>query len=134
MFFKKILIRIGKVLPFLFVFIILIGYIENVYAIAFDITITDIDGETYIYTPISTYISYIVYIDWIDVFLLYIICFALELCWRTFLCVHMILANLVVRCVLEHVYLQYGIVIGLQVFLALWAIYCIYNGARKKFI
>ena len=106
--FRKLLIRIGKFLPFLFVFIVLIGYVENVYAVYFDIIRTDIDGQPYLYTPITNFIADFIYIDWIDITMLYVICIALELCWKTFLCVHLLVANLAVRYVVEHVYIQYG--------------------------
>lgn len=130
MFFKRALIWCGKLLPFLFVFLLLAGYIENIYAIIFDVIVNTNEGDSFYYTPLSDFISEIVYIDWIDVLLLYILCFALELCWRTFMCVHVISLNLAFRMLLERFYIQDGIVVGIITFLALCAFLCVWNGIK----
>ena len=128
MFFKRTLIWCGKLLPFIFVFLLLIGYIENIHSILFDIVRTTKEGDNFYYTPFSDFISEFIFIDWIDVLLLYILCLALELCWRTYICVHVISLNLCVRTLVERFYLEYGILVGIMIFLALCAIFCIWNG------
>lgn len=100
--FRKLLIRIGKILPFLFVAIVLFGYAEDYYAIFNENVIYDADGNGVYYAPISEFISVVVFIDWIDVLLLYILSFALEYCSTTRFCVHLLTLNLVVRFALEN--------------------------------
>lgn len=130
MWFKRALIWCGKLLPFVFVFLLLVGYIENLYAISFEVTKETEEGDISLYTPISEFLTEFIYIDWIDVLLLYILCFALELCWRTFMCVHVISLNLALRTLLERFYIQDGIVVGIIGFLALCAIFCVWNGIK----
>ena len=130
MIFKKALIWCGKLLPFIFVCLLLVGYLENIHSILFDVITTTNEGDNFFYTPLSDFISEFVYIDWIDVLLLYVLCSALELCWRTFMCVHVISLNLAFRTLLERFYIQDGIVIGIITFLALCAIFCVWNGIK----
>ena len=130
MIFKKALIWCGKLLPFIFVYLLLVGYLENIHSILFGVITTTNEGDNFFYTPLSDFISEFVYIDWIDVLLLYVLCSALELCWRTFMCVHVISLNLAFRTLLERFYIQDGIVIGIITFLALCAIFCVWNGIK----
>lgn len=130
-FFRKLLIGLAKRLPFIFVGLILIGQIEIIYAMVFDCCVTTTsEGEFVLYTPISNFLGKIVYIDWIDVLLLYILCFALELCWRTFLCVHVIVLNLAFRTLLERINVEDSTLVGILVFLALCAFFCVWNGIK----
>jgi len=83
-----------------------------------------------LYTPISNYIGSIVYIDWFDVLLLYVLAVALEFCWRNMLAVHYLLLNLAVRTLVEHFYIGSGIVVGIASFMALCGLYCVYGGIK----
>ena len=128
--FRKLLIRVGKVIPFVFAFVVALSYIESIYAVSNEIMIADTDGGFVYYLPISNYIGSIVYIDWFDVLLLYVLAVALEFCWRNMLAVHYLLLNLAVRTLVEHVYIESGIVIGLASFMALAGLYCTYGGIK----
>lgn len=130
LFFRRLLINIGKFTPFLLVFLLLINYVENATAVIADITKTDENGDFYYNTPISEFISELIYIDWFDIVLLYTLCFALELCWRTFMCVHVLLANMAFRNVLESVELQVRLIVYIQLFLAFCAILCVLFGIQ----
>ena len=127
-FFRKLLIRLGKVIPFVFAFIVVISHIESVYAILNDDIILDLEGCDSYNVPISNYIGNIVYIDWFDVLLLYVLAVALEFCWRNMLAVHYLLLNLAVRTLVEHFYIESGIVVGIASFMALAGLYCAYGG------
>lgn len=129
-FFRKLLIRSGKVIPFLFAAIVTFGYGENLYAIATDMIIIDANGEMFYDCPISAYIADIVYIDWFDVLLLYVLAVALEFCWRNMLAVHYLLLNLAVRAALEHVSMSDGTIISIASFMALAGLYCVYGGIK----
>ena len=132
-FFRKLLIRLGKVIPFAFAFIVSFGYCETIYAVANDYMVLDTDGD-YIYNiPITFFLGNIVYIDWFDVLLLYVLAVALEFCWRNMLAVHYLLLNLAVRTLTEHFYLDWWIVVGLAGFMALAGLYCIYGGLKILF-
>jgi hypothetical protein len=127
-FFRKLLIRLGKVIPFIFAFIVVISHIESIYAILNDDIILDMEGYYSYNVPISNYIGNIVYIDWFDVLLLYVLAVALEFCWRNMLAVHYLLLNLAVRTLVEHFYIESGIVVGIASFMALVGLYCVYGG------
>ena len=128
--FRKILIRSGKVIPFVLAFVVAFGYIESAYAIHMELFEECEDGSVILYTPISNYIGSIIYIDWFDVLLLYVLAVALEFCWRNMLAVHYLLLNLAVRTLVEHVYIESGIVVGLAGFMALAGLYCVYGGIK----
>ena len=126
--FRKILIRSGKVIPFILAFVVMIGYIESTYALITDNYEMYADGDVVLFTPISNYIGNIVYIDWFDVLLLYVLAVALEFCWRNMLAVHYLLLNLAVRTLVEYFYIESGIVVGIASFMALAGLYCAYGG------
>lgn len=126
--FRKILIRCGKVIPFVLAFIVVLGYVESAYAVYYELYEMCEDGSVILYTPISNYIGSIVYIDWFDVLLLYVLAVALEFCWRNMLAVHYLLLNLAVRTLVEHFYIESGIVVGIASFMALAGLYCAYGG------
>ena len=128
--FRKILIRSGKAIPFILAFVVVIGYIESIYALITDNYEMYADGDVVLFTPISNYIGNIVYIDWFDVLLLYVLAVALEFCWRNMLAVHYLLLNLAVRALVEHFYIESGIVIGIASFMALAGLYCVYGGIK----
>ena len=90
--------------------------------------IADTYGGFVYYLPISNYIGNIVYIDWFDVLLIWILCFALELCKYSFRCAYLITLNLPFRWLVAHVSMPDGIVVGLYVFMALAGLYCAYGG------
>ena len=126
--FRKLLIRVGKVIPFVFAFIVVISHIESIFAILNDDIVLDFEGYYTYNVPISNYIGNIVYIDWFDVLLLYVLAVALEFCWRNMLAVHYLLLNLAVRTLVEHFYIESGIVVGLASFMALCGLYCVCGG------
>ena len=128
--FRKILIRSGKVIPFILAFVVLIGYIESTCALITDNYEMYANGDIVLFTPISNYIGNMVYIDWFDVLLLYVLAVALEFCWRNMLAVHYLLLNLAVRTLVEHFYIESGIVVGLASFMALAGLYCVYGGFK----
>jgi hypothetical protein len=128
--FRKILIRSGKVIPFILAFVVVIGYIESTYALITDNYEMYSDGDVVLFTPISNYIGNIVYIDWFDVLLLYVLAVALEFCWRNMLAVHYLLLNLLFRTLTERVYLDWWVVVGIASFMALAGLYCV-NGGMK---
>lgn len=128
--FRKLLIRIGKVIPFVFAFVVAFGYCETLYAVANGYMILDIDGD-YIYNiPITFFLGNIVYIDWFDVFLLYVLAVALEFCKYNMRAVHYLLLNLAVRTLVEHFYLDWWVVVSLASFMALLGLYCVYGGFK----
>ena len=128
--FRKLLIRVGKVILFVFAFIVVISHIESIFAILNDDIILDFEGYYTYNVPISNYIGNIVYIDWFDVLLLYVLAVALEFCWRNMLAVHYLLLNLAVRTLVEYFYIESGIVVGLAGFMALAGLYCVCEGIK----
>ena len=114
--FRKLLIRLGKTIPFVLAFILIVGYVETIYSIITNNTIVDAEENIIYNLPISFFLADIVYIDWLDVLLVWNLCFALELCKYSFRCAYLITPD--------------GIVIGLYVFMALCGLYCVYGGVK----
>lgn len=128
--FRKLLIRLGKIIPFVLSFILLVGYIEKIYSIITNNTIVDAEENIIYNMPISFFIADIVYIDWLDVLLVWILCVALELCKYSFRCAYLITLNLPFRWLVEHVYIESGIIVGIASFMALLGSYCVYGGFK----
>lgn len=126
--FRKLLIRLGKTIPFVLAFILLVGYVETIYSIITNNTIVDAEENIIYNLPISFSIADIVYIDWLDVLLVWILCFALELCKYSFRCAYLITLNLPFRWLVAHVSMPDGIVVGIASFMALAGLYCVYGG------
>ncbi len=128
--FRKLLIRIGKVIPFLFAFIVAFGYAENLYAMYMGNIVEYYNGEIMYDCPISIYISDIIFIDWFDVLLLYILAIALEFCKYNFRCVHYLLFNLLIRTLIEQFYMSEWVIVGISCFMALLGLYCVCGGIK----
>jgi hypothetical protein len=126
--FRKLLIRLGKIIPFVLAFILLVGYVETIYSIITNNTIVDAEENIIYNLPTSFFLADIVYIDWLDVLLVWILCVALELCKYSFRCACLITLNLPFRWIVAHVSMPDGIVIGLYVFMALAGLYCVCVG------
>lgn len=54
--FRVLLIRLGKILPFLITFLVFISYAESLYALATN-SLAEFDGEVVLYKPISWFIA-----------------------------------------------------------------------------
>lgn len=128
--FRKLLIRLGKTIPFVLAFILLVGYVETTYSIITSNMIIDAEENIIYNLPISFFLADIVYIDWLDVLLVWILCVALELCKYSFRCAYLITLNLPFRWLVEHFYIESGIVVGLASFMALAGLYCVYGGFK----
>lgn len=126
--FRKILIRVGKTIPFVLAFIIAIGYGELICSIIYNQTIVSADGDVLYYMPINNYIASIIYIDYFDVLLLYILAIALELCKYNFRCVHYLTLNLAVRTLLERVSLDESTIIPICGVMAAMGLICACGG------
>lgn len=128
--FRRILIRLGKVIPFILAFCVLIGHVENIYSVAVGRIMEDEYGFEYYYCPLSEFISHIVTIDFFDVFLLYILAVALELCWRNILSIHYLTLSLALRIALETIFMPEWVVILLCTLMALLGLICVYLGIK----
>lgn len=126
--FRKLLIRLGKTIPFVLAFILLVGYVETIHSIITNNTIVDAEENIIYNMPISFFIADIVYIDWLDVLLIWILCFALELCKYSFRCAYLITLNLPFRWIVGHVSMSDGVIVGIASFMALAGLYCVYGG------
>jgi hypothetical protein len=126
--FRRLLIRLGKLLPFLFVVILLVGELENLYAIYTD-NVVEYECGQYVYvTPISNFISEYIYIDFMIVLMLYVLCVALELCKYTFRCVHVLALNLFVRKDLETYIFDDSILMLFIYMMIILCVFALYGG------
>lgn len=90
---RRILIRIGKSLPFLFAFLVFVNYTENVYAITLG-KYADFGGNLVYDTPLSYAIASYIEYDCALVILAGIISLAIEACIWNLLCGVYLLFNL----------------------------------------
>lgn len=128
--FRKLLIRLGKIIPFVLAFILLVGYVETIYAIITNNTEADAEDNIVYYMPTTFFISEKVFVDWLDVLLVWILCVALELCKYSFRCAYLITLNLPYRWLVEHVSMSDDTIIGIASFMALAGLFCVYGGIK----
>lgn len=83
---RILLIRLGKLSPFLVCFLVLISYVENLYALIFDEYIL-FDNALVLYKPISNFIGDYFEYNLITVILLIVISIAVETCIWNKLCI-----------------------------------------------
>lgn len=76
---RRLLINLGKVLPFILCFVLLIGYTESIISLAFD---NYLNYENYLTlnTPLSFWIALKFKYDYLTLFIITIISFAIETC------------------------------------------------------
>lgn len=90
---RKTLIRMGKILPFLVCGIVLISYIETIYALIFN-NIIEYDDSYRLYKPISFWIASLFEYDVLVVLLLLIISISIQACVWNFLATFYLSVNL----------------------------------------
>ena len=128
--FRKLLIRLGKTIPFVLAFILLVGYVETIYSIITNNTIVDAEENITYNLPISFSLADIVYIDWLDVLLVWILCFALELCKYSFRCAYLITLNLPFRWFVENYQTTDNVIITCSFVMTLLSLLCLYGGIK----
>ncbi len=128
--FRKLLIRLGKTIPFVLAFILLVGYVETIYSIITNNTIVDAEENAIYNMPISFFLADIIYIDWLDVLLVWILCFALELCKYSFRCVYLITLNLPFRWLIENYETTDNVIITCSFIMTLLSLLCLYGGIK----
>lgn len=129
--FRRLLINVGKAIPFVFALVVSIGYMETLYAVFTSSVLKDGSGDTFYYLPLSDAVANVVYIDLFDVLLLYILAVALEFCRYNRLCVHYLALNLAVRTALERIYVDERLIVPICIVMAAFGLYCTFNGLRK---
>ena len=88
---RRLLIRIGKALPFIICFFILIGFVESLLALMRGDFLL-FEGSITLNTPLTFFIASVVRYDWIVVLLTAIVSFATETCrWNKYAVVFLIL-------------------------------------------
>ena len=128
--FRKLLIRLGKTIPFVLAFILLVGYVETIYSIITNNTIIDAEENIIYNMPISFFLADIIYIDWLDVLLVWILCFALELCKYSFRCAYLITLNLPFRWLVENYETTDNVIITCSFIMTLLSLLCLYGGIK----
>ena len=129
-FFRKMLVRLGKIIPFVLAFVLFVGYTETIYAIISNNTIIDAEENIIYNLPVSFFLADIVYIDWLDVLLVWILCVALELCKYSFRCAYLITLNLPFRWLVENYEIPDNVIITCSFIMALLSLLCLYGGIK----
>ncbi len=81
---RRLLIRLGKIQPFVICFIVCVAYLETAYSLYFERYLYFNDC-TIINTPINFYIANIMEYDWLVVIVSLIISLAIEVCkWNLY--------------------------------------------------
>lgn len=126
---RVVLIRIGKILPFLFCFLVCISYTETLYAL---ITHNYLAYNDYITfdKPVSFFIGGIVEYDIMSVIVTLIISIAIETCiWNRLAVVYLAL-HLIFKMCIEDVELSEELVVGICLANILMTVFLCYKGLR----
>lgn len=123
--FRVLLIRLGKLLPFIITFLVSISYIESAWALATN-SLAEFNGEVVLYKPISWFIAscfeYNIYV----LGLVIVISLAVETCIWNKLAILYLMAQLLEKEWLQHVELDEFnayILIATNIFLSLLLVY-----------
>lgn len=101
---RKILISTTKVSVVVLLFIVLINYVENLYAYSENVYYKGDDGFLYLYTPITFYLGDFITIDITLPFFLLILSVSLRFCWRHQLGIFYMFALLIQRHFNDYIY------------------------------
>lgn len=100
--FKKLVVWGGKLMPFVFCFIILIGMIETAYSYINNLYI-EISKENFIlHKPLSWEFGKIIRYDWWTVLLMLSLSYGLNNCWKNKLAIYYLIFNLIQKKIIEN--------------------------------
>lgn len=128
--FRKLLVRAGKLLPFLLSLIMSVSYIENAYAIGCKIYTKDANGDVIYNTPISYFLAELIYIDFLDIMLLYILAFALEFCKYNLRAINVLTVCVLSRSILECYVFDDSALMIICLALSALCLFAIYGGFK----
>lgn len=124
---RRLLIQIGKSLPFLLCFIVFISYAENLFALATN-DFLYYDGYYIVNTPISFAIGLKFEYDWLMVVVAMILSIAIETCkWNKFALCYLA-ANVLQKSYIASVELEWATICTICVINMLICLYLIYKG------
>lgn len=124
---RRLLIQIGKSLPFLLCFIVFISYAENLFALATN-DFLYYDGYYIVNTPISFAIGIKFEYDWLIVCVTMILSIAIETCkWNKFALLYLA-ANVLQKSYIASVELEWGTICAICMVNMLVCSFLIYKG------
>ena len=120
--FRVLLIRLGKISPFLITFLVFISYSESLVALMTD-SLAEYDGEVVLYKPISWTIAKYFEYDLYMVILLLVLSIAIEACIFNKLAIAYLFLQLLEKAWLQNVELDmwaYYVIVVLNVLISLY--------------
>ena len=95
---ERFIVKMGKQLPFIICFILLISFTETAYSFSNDIYV---DGQ--LYKPISWFIGDIVRYDWLTVLAMLAFSYGFSNCWRNKVAIYYLIYNLMQKHIIENI-------------------------------
>lgn len=127
---RRLLIQIGKSLPFLLCFLVFVSYAENLFALATN-DFLYYDGYFIVNTPISFAIGLKFEYDWLMVVVSMILSIAIETCkWNKFALCYLA-ANLLLKSYIADVELEKDTICVICVFNVLLSLFFVYKGLKR---
>ena len=99
---KKQIVWLGKMMPFIFCFIVLIGLIETLYAYINCSYCILQDGSACLYKPITWFLGRYLKYDLGTIFIMLSLTYYLKNCLRNKIAIYYLLANLIQKGVIEN--------------------------------
>lgn len=131
--FRRILVHCGRTIPYVLLCVVLINHIETTCAIALNDIAIDSTGSTIYNVPISQWVGEVIYIDWLDVVLLYLLAISMCYCKATFYALHMITISVALRYIVEHFTFATTTIVVLCTFMSTLCILSLINGVKSSY-
>lgn len=126
---RRLLIRIGKLLPFFLCLIVAVGYAETIYALVANNYVL-YNNDITLNTPISFWVGKIFIYDWVTLSIIVLIGFAIETCrWHKIATAYLAL-QIYERDLIASVELEEYTILEIAIANLIVSIYLVYKGIK----
>ena len=126
---ERLIVKIGKAIPFILCFVVLIGFIETAYSYSREIYE---DGQ--LYKPISWLIGDIVRYDWLTIVAMLSLSYGLNNCWRNKVAIFYLIFNLIQKHIIESITMNSTLIYYYIVFNITILVVILFLGLQQGYI
>lgn len=126
---ERLIVKIGKALPFVLCFFVLISIIEVAYSYTNE---RYADGRLYL--PISWSIGYIVRYDWLTIVAMLSLSYGLSNCWRNKAAIFYLIFNLIQKFIIESITMNSTLIYYYIVFNITILVVILFLGLQQGYI
>ena len=130
--FTRILIVLGKMLPFILCSIILLEHSESLYAMYNNIR-CNVNSTEILYTPMSWYLGEYAYCSLMEILLLFVISIATECCYRHRLAIYYLAFNLIQKKYIETIVMSNALIYLYLIINIMIILVVLYIGLKQPF-